>query len=313
MEQQALSPSSTGTPEKIGTICSPYISANDPRVAGRPGTPPPDKCPHCGKLNYRNALGYGGNMWWQPFPAHCDCPKAVAQRKREEAERVVQEATAKQAQAAAAARKRIDRLLRNSGMGTRFQARTFEAFKETSDNAEVLKKAHEFVRKFEKLLPSAGYTGCNGMFITGEVGTGKTHIASAIANALIAQGKPVICMTMIDLLARIKSTYREEGTDEGEVLRLYKTVPLLIIDDIGKEPPTDWAISTIYNIINGRYEAMMPTIVTTNYDTAALIDRMTPPATKDRTTAAATVDRLTEMCRAIRIGGESWRSRKDRA
>ena len=49
-----------------------------------------------------------------------------------------------------------------------------------------------------------------------------------------------------------------------------------MIDDIGKEPPTEWAISTVYNIINGRYEAYLPTIVTTNYDTEALIDRMTP-------------------------------------
>ena len=97
------------------------------------------------------------------------------------------------------------------------------------------------------------------------------------------------------------------GTDEGSVLKIYKTVPLLIIDDIGKEPPTEWAISTIYNIINGRYEAYQPTIITTNYDTDALIQRMTPRDTRDDTTAKATLDRLMEMCRGVTMAGDSWR------
>ena len=63
-------------------------------------------------------------------------------------------------------------------------------------------------------------------------------------------------MTMIDLLERIKRTFNKTGADEAEVLQIYKTVPLLVIDDIGKEPPTEWAISTVYNIINSRYEEM---------------------------------------------------------
>ena len=116
-------------------------------------------------------------------------------------------------------------------------------------------------------------------------------------------------MTLIDLLERIKRTFSKRDTDEGSVLKIYKTVPLLVIDDIGKEPPTEWAISTIYNIINGRYEAYLPTIVTTNYDTEALIGRMTPRETRDDMTARATIDRLMEMCRAITLTGQSWRSR----
>ena len=113
----------------------------------------------------------------------------------------------------------------------------------------------------------------------------------------------------IDLLERIKRTYSTTGGSESDVLKIYKTVPLLVIDDIGKEPPTEWAISTVYNIINGRYEAYLPTIVTTNYDTEALIDRMTPRESHDSMTARATIDRLMEMCRGITLTGQSWRSR----
>ena len=112
-----------------------------------------------------------------------------------------------------------------------------------------------------------------------------------------------------DLLERIKRTYSATGGSESNVLKIYKTVPLLVIDDIGKEPPTEWAISTVYNIINGRYEAYLPTIVTTNYDTEALIDRMTPRESHDSMTARATIDRLMEMCRGITLTGQSWRSR----
>ena len=159
---------------------------------------------------------------------------------------------------------------------------------------------------------SVGPTGAVGspaQVLRGGPGTGKTHLAAAIANHLIAQGRPVVCMTMIDLLERIKRTFSKRDTDEGSVLKIYKTVPLLVIDDIGKEPPTEWAISTVYNIINGRYEAYLPTIVTTNYDTEALIDRMTPRESHDSMTARATIDRLMEMCRGITLTGQSWRSR----
>ena len=114
---------------------------------------------------------------------------------------------------------------------------------------------------------------------------------------------------MMDLLGRIKHTFGKEGADEWEVLQTYKTVPLLVIDDMGKEPPTDWAISTVYSIVNARYEACLPTIVTTNYATGDLISRMTPKATGDDTTAIATVDRLLEMCAGISITGNSWRGK----
>ena len=83
----------------------------------------------------------------------------------------------------------------------------------------------------------------------------------------------------------------------------------MVGDGSGEEPPTEWAISTVYNIINGRYEAYLPTIVTTNYDTEALIDRMTPRESRDSMTARATIDRLMEMCRGITLTGQSWRSR----
>ena len=89
----------------------------------------------------------------------------------------------------------------------------------------------------------------------------------------------------------------------------YTDVPLLVIDDLGKEQPTEWAISRIYAIINARYEALMPTIITTNYSEAELLRRLTPKDSNDTTTADAAIDRLREMCAAIVTTGDSWRTK----
>ena len=150
----------------------------------------------------------------------------------------------------------------------------------------------------------------NGLFMAGGYGTGKTHLAAAIANQLISEGTACICMTMIDLLDRIRETYKAAGSDvdEAYILSQYEEVPLLIIDDIGSEQPTEWGVSKIFAIINARYEGYMPTIITTNYSGPELVQRMTPESGDSRN-AEKTLDRLKETCVGIDMTWESWRAR----
>lgn len=287
------------------------IMSNDPR-AERYNPPEAVNCEYCGAPRYTKGINLGHRVMWMPYgPERCDCPEAVAAYEKAEAERVAKEEAERKATEAFMLRERIRKIIGESGMGDRFLRRTFETFEITKDNQKAYTMAKKYADSFENLMPKRGQPepGRNGIFIAGPAGTGKTHIAAAIANQLIHKGRPVICMTMIDLLARIRKTFNRDGTDESAVLSLYKTVPLLIIDDIGKEPPTEWAISTIYNIINGRYEAYLPTIVTTNYDDKALIERMTPKTSGDSVTAEATIDRLMEMCIGVVMTGPSWRQR----
>lgn len=284
--------------------------SNDPRAEAY-NPPSPATCKYCGATRYTKGIFTGDRIIWMPFgPERCTCPEAVAEYEKAMAERIEKEEAERKAEEDRKLKGRIRRIIGESGMGERFLHRTFGTFQITDENRAAADMAKRYADSFDKLLPKKDCPepGRNGLFIAGPKGTGKTHLAAAIANQLIQRGTPVICMTMIDLLERIKRTFTNGDVDESSVLTIYKTVPLLIIDDMGKEPPTEWAISTIYNIVNGRYEAYLPTIVTTNYDDKVLVSRMTPQSSRDSITAEATIDRLMEMCKILILRGSSRRS-----
>jgi len=293
-----------------------YILSNDPAAEGF-DPPEPVPCEYCGKLRYTQGYRFDETrIFWKPTgPERCDCPEAVAAYEREKAEREAKERARREEEEAQQMRDRVRRIIGDSGMNARFLNRTFSTFQPTAENQRALRACKSYADTFRDKLPAQGTEpGRNGLFITGPKGTGKTHLAAAIANQIMQEGTAVVCMTMIDLLERIKRTYeqnRQYGgeTNEGNLLNTYKTVPLLIIDDMGKEPATEWAVSKIYAIINARYEAYMPTIITTNYSDTELVRRLTPTNTGDNTTADATIDRLREMCAAIVTTGDSWRSK----
>lgn len=301
-----------------------WLLASEAAAAGytsdRPA-PPAETCRFCGRtLEYKGLIAPfmpKKVMLWSPSPERCTCPEAVAyweRHDREEAERKAAEERRKQQ---AATQARIDKIFRDSGMRGRFQNRTFDRWEVTPENRRAFGTCKRYADSFDIMLPTKGKDGRpqppqkerNGIFMVGGYGTGKTHLAAAIANQLMQGGTPVICMTMIDLLARIRETYDKSGAGtEAQVMRLYADVPLLIIDDLGSEQPTEWGSTTIFSIVNARYEAYMPTIVTSNCGADELVQRMTPRDASDRN-AQKTVDRLREMCVAVQMDWPSWRSK----
>ena len=300
------------------------IMSNDPRAAEFDDTPAPVPCEYCGTLRYtkgiitrdKNLLDPTQKIFWLPTgPEPCDCEKAREQRAREqtekEAARLAEEQAAKRARNLEQTRK----IVKMSGMGLRFKARTFDVFQCLPENITAYNAAKSYADSFTKLLANPTEYEKNGLFFVGSKGTGKTHLAASIANKLMNEGVTVIIATMIELLDNIKNTFNQQSTGErpklteAELMKSYKEVDLLIIDDMGKEQPTRWALTKMYGIINARYENYAPIIVTSNYSADELVKRLTP-ADDDSVTADATIDRILEMAYIIPLAGESWRRKK---
>lgn len=284
------------------------------------------KCEFCGQTLYHtgivSVLQEKRVYAWMKEPEHCDCKKAQAYWAKVEAKKIAAEEEKKRQEKAERIQRKINKLIRESGIRGRFLNRTFDTFEITKQNRRAYEAAKRYADNFAAMLPkkSGGrieppQVKRNGIFTTGSCGTGKTHLVTAISNQLISKGIPVICMTMIDLLARVKQTFDriDFNNTEADIMKIYEEVPLLVIDDLGSEQPTEWGATKIYAIVNARYEAYMPTIVTTNYAGDELIRRMTPTGVNgrplDSRNAEKTIDRLKEMCVGIEMNWESWRSR----
>lgn len=103
--------------------------------------------------------------------------------------------------------------------------------------------------------------------LAGKYGSGKTHLAAAIANARLAYGEMVIFITTPDLLDYLRSAYAPNAeTTYDSLFERVKNAQLLILDDLGVENPSQWAQEKLFQLLNYRYVTRMPTVITTNVD-----------------------------------------------
>jgi DNA replication protein DnaC len=103
------------------------------------------------------------------------------------------------------------------------------------------------------------------LLLMGTYGSGKTHLAAAIANHCLAQHKPVLFLNTPDLLDFLRETFAPgSDTTYSDRFEEIRAAPLLILDDLGTESPTPWAVEKLYQILNYRYNAHLPTVITTN-------------------------------------------------
>jgi IstB-like ATP binding protein len=105
------------------------------------------------------------------------------------------------------------------------------------------------------------------LVLLGQAGRGKTGLAVAIVRAAYERyGVGGRITTVERALARFKATFDDDSRTETteQVAQSYMAVPLLVLDDLGATKATAWADETIFAVLNGRYEAMLPTIVTAN-------------------------------------------------
>lgn len=184
----------------------------------------------------------------------------------------------------------ITKKLNDSGLGKRFQKRTFNTLKDTPQNYIAKTKALEFIEKFPD---------CKGILFQGPVGVGKTHIAAAVANELIKKLYTVVFRNAADIISTFVSTFQENNS-VGELIKTFASADLLIIDDLGKERVSDFASSILYQIVNKLYEDEKPIIITTNFDSKHLIKNLGERGN-------AIISRITEMCEPVFMDGPDWR------
>ena len=212
------------------------------------------------------------------FKPRCVCPcQQEAERRRKEAEE---------------RRQRMERIKRRKAQG--LQDRYLYGYTFANDNGEnpVMAKAHAYVDHW----PQA-FKRNIGLLLFGDVGTGKSFLAGCIANALLDRDIPVLMTNFPTILARLCGTFGEGRTAFLDSLGDYD---LLIIDDLGAERNTEYALEQMFSIIDSRYRCNKPLIVTTNLK----LDELKHPPDLAH---ARIYDRILERCAPILFAGKNFR------
>lgn len=187
-----------------------------------------------------------------------------------------------------------ERLRENCFISRNQKAYTFEnADKDTDDN--TIRKAKNYVKHFEEMRKDN-----IGLLLYGSVGSGKTYIACAIANAIISQYGYSVKMRNF---AQILNDLQKGGfnLDRNEYINSLTNSTLFIIDDFGIERNTEYALEQIYNVINARYLKARPTIITTNLNFKDI------ETEQDDIMLNRIYSRIIEMCLPLRITGQDRR------
>jgi DNA replication protein DnaC len=151
--------------------------------------------------------------------------------------------------------------LQKARIPRRFAEKSFANYEaRTPEQKEALEICQAYADNFEEHLKAG-----RCMLLLGSLGTGKTHLAIAIANRLIhKKGISAIYRTVGGVLAEIRSSYDARDVTEEEVMRSLIAPKLLILDEAGATKPSEFELATLFRIINGRYEQLLPTIVISN-------------------------------------------------
>lgn len=271
---------------KVGDILAPLLARAEARNGPKEGDyiSPDDGLLYCGKCHTPKqcrvevpdvVAGKKGEIITAYVLCKCELEKREAEERLEQERRELEI---------------VDQLKQRSLMDERFKAQTFESFKTTKHNGRQLKICRRYAETFSDRLAEN-----QGLLFYGDVGTGKTFAAACIANYLLERRVPVVMTSFVKLLGGMGF-----GEDEEKLIAQLNRPKLLVIDDLGAERGTEYALERVYNVIDSRYRTGMPMIVTTNLELREMQEA------SDRAHKRI-YDRVFEGCYPVQFTGPSLR------
>lgn len=232
-------------------------------------------CKNCGGNRQTVVPNFGKPGYFMP---RCICPcQAEAERRRKETEEQ---------------RNRMESIKRKKAQG--LQDRYLYDYTFANDNGQnpLMDKARAYVEHWGE-----AYRNNTGLLLFGDVGTGKSFFAGCIANALLDRNIPVLMTNFPSILSRLTGMFSEDRAEFIASLGMYD---LLIIDDLGVERSTEYAMEQMFHVIDCRYRSRNPMIITTNLKLSELKN---PPDLAH----ARIYDRILERCAPILFAGKNFR------
>lgn len=234
---------------------------------------------YCGKCRTKKQTRI--NILGKEKTPYCLCKCQAEKRDQEEADRKRLEFE-----------KRVKEYRRMGFPESAMQSWTFE--NADGSNNQIINAARKYVENFDSFRKEG-----KGLLLFGTVGTGKTYAAACIANALIDKGYPILMTNF----ARIANTVSGMWEGKQEYYDSLNRFPLLILDDLATERKTEYMQEIVFSVIDARYRAGLPLIVTTNLTSEEL--KHPSDISYQRT-----FSRLLEMCLPVKVEGKDKRLEK---
>lgn len=232
---------------------------------------------YCGKCGSRKQLRvkFGDKTHVVRCVCKCESKELEEKKRQEEYEEQM---------------RRINRLKEASMMDKKYREVTFDKYEVREENKKVFEMAKKYADRFQDM-----YKKNQGLLLYGPVGTGKSFTAACIGNYLLNNAKPVIMTSFVKILQDIW-----ENDREAEYITILNSASLLIIDDLGAERNTDYALEKVYNVIDSRIRTDKPMILTTNLELSEMLQ-----TTDIR--YRRVYDRIFETCYPVEMPGKSFR------